>query len=43
LQDKKWGHVHECIRINFGAAPSEDIEKGIMIIAEEIKKAYKGL
>lgn len=41
LKDKKWKHIDECIRINFGAAPLEDVEQGIKIIAEEIRKAYK--
>lgn len=41
LQDKKWRHTRECIRINFGVAPEEDVEEGIKIIAEEVKKAYK--
>jgi valine--pyruvate aminotransferase len=42
LKDEKWKHIDECIRINFGAAPLEDVEQGIKIIAEEIKKAYRG-
>jgi valine--pyruvate aminotransferase len=40
VKDKKWKHVDECIRINFGAASEEDIEHGIKVIGEEVKKAY---
>ena len=40
VRDKGWKHMYECIRINFGAAPAEDVEHGIKIIADEAKKAY---
>ena len=40
ILDKEWKHMDECIRINFGAAPTEDVEHGIRIIADEVKKAY---
>jgi len=40
VRDKEWKHMGECIRINFGAAPVEDVEYGIKIIADEVRKAY---
>ena len=40
VRDKGWKHMRECIRINFGAAPAEDVEEGVKIIADEVKKAY---
>ena len=40
VRDKEWKHMQECIRINFGVAPAEDVEHGIKIIADEVKKAY---
>ena len=40
VQDKEWKHIDECIRVNFAAASEEDVEEGIKIIADEVKKAY---
>jgi valine--pyruvate aminotransferase len=37
-----WQHRHECIRVNYAAQTPERIEKGIKIIAEEVRKAYLG-
>jgi valine--pyruvate aminotransferase len=34
-----WPHAHECLRINF-ARPDAELEAGIPILAEAIKKAY---
>lgn len=38
-QDKNWKHATECIRINY-ARPAHEIDEGLRIIAEEVKKAY---
>ena len=35
-----WRHQHECIRVSY-AQPAEVVRKGIRIIAEEVKAAYK--
>jgi len=35
-----WKHKHECIRITY-SQNSEDVEMGIKIIGEEVRKAYK--
>ena len=37
-----WQHRHECIRINFAAQSRERVQRGIEIIAEEVKAAYAG-
>jgi len=36
----EWQHRHECIRINFAAQSRERVQRGIEIIAEEVRKAY---
>jgi len=39
LENDDWAHKNECIRVNY----SQDehlVERGIEIIAEEVKKAY---
>ncbi|MBP9758252.1 valine--pyruvate transaminase [Candidatus Dojkabacteria bacterium] len=36
---EEWKHKSECIRINY-SMNMEDVEKGIQIISEEVKKAY---
>jgi valine--pyruvate aminotransferase len=36
-----WRHTHECIRVTYSQSP-EVVEKGIAIIAEEVKHAYDG-
>lgn len=35
-----WQHKHECIRITY-SQKEEDVMKGLAIIAEEVKKAYR--
>lgn len=35
-----WRHTHECIRVTY-SQDSETVEKGLHIIAEEVKKAYR--
>ena len=35
-----WQHKHECIRLSYSMS-NETVEKGITIIADEIKKIYK--
>jgi len=37
---EKWRHRHECIRINY-AQDKETVSKGLEIIADEVKTAYK--
>ncbi len=36
-----WKHKHECIRVTYSQS-SDAVEKGIAIIAEEVKRAYDG-
>ena len=36
-----WRHKHECIRVTYSQS-SQVVEKGIAIIAEEVKRAYDG-
>ena len=36
-----WQHKHECIRLTY-SQPAEVVEKGIAIIADEVKRAYDG-
>ena len=38
--DGSWRHRHECVRISY-AQDSQVVAKGIEIIAEELKKAYR--
>lgn len=38
--DKSWHHCHECIRISY-AMDDNSVQRGIEVIAEEVKKAYK--
>ncbi|MBN1804367.1 MAG: valine--pyruvate transaminase [Sedimentisphaerales bacterium] len=38
--DEHWPHKNECIRINY-SQDAQTVSKGIKIIAEEVKKAYK--
>ncbi len=38
--DDAWQHSHECIRVTYTRSP-EDVAKGLDIIAEEVKKAYR--
>lgn len=40
LETKDWPHSHECIRLSF-TQPAAQLEKGIRILAEEIKKSYR--
>ena len=40
ILDRKWRHIDECIRINYASASEKDVEGGIKIIADEVKKAY---
>lgn len=35
----EWQHRHECIRVTYTQAPDK-VERGIQIIAEEVKRAY---
>ncbi len=37
--DKSWRHCHECIRISY-ATDDSNVQRGIELIAEEVKKAY---
>lgn len=37
--EQDWPHMHECIRVTYAQAP-ETVERGIRIIAEEVKRAY---
>jgi len=35
-----WPHAHECLRLNF-ARPNSELEAGVPILAEAIKRAYE--
>jgi valine--pyruvate aminotransferase len=37
--EAEWPHRNECLRINYSQAP-ESVERGIAIIAEEVRRAY---
>ncbi|MCJ8299601.1 MAG: aminotransferase class I/II-fold pyridoxal phosphate-dependent enzyme, partial [Pseudomonadales bacterium] len=37
---EQWQHQHECIRVSY-AADEKDVRRGVQIIAEEVRKAYK--
>ena len=39
LDDPEWRHSRECIRVTY-SQDAETIERGIAIIADEVKKAY---
>ncbi len=38
--DDSWRHCHECIRVSY-AMDDDQVQRGIEVIAEEVKKAYK--
>ncbi|MEZ8654741.1 valine--pyruvate transaminase [Vibrio splendidus] len=38
-QEDEWDHAHQCLRMNY-VQDDEAMQKGISIIAEEVKKAY---
>ncbi|MEZ9301200.1 valine--pyruvate transaminase [Vibrio splendidus] len=38
-QEDEWDHAHQCLRMNY-VQDDEVMQKGINIIAEEVKKAY---
>ncbi|WP_102297724.1 valine--pyruvate transaminase [Vibrio cyclitrophicus] len=38
-QEDEWDHAHQCLRMNY-VQDDEAMQKGISIIAEEMKKAY---
>ncbi|WP_146449815.1 valine--pyruvate transaminase [Vibrio kanaloae] len=38
-QEDEWDHAHQCLRMNY-VQDDEAMQKGIKIIAEEVKKAY---
>ncbi|PMM52784.1 valine--pyruvate transaminase [Vibrio splendidus] len=40
-QEDEWDHAHQCLRMNY-VQDDEAMQKGIAIIAEEVKKAYSG-
>jgi len=37
--EEEWRHTHECIRMNY-SQPDDAVQRGIVIIAEEVQKAY---
>jgi len=39
--DEDWQHKHECIRVTYSQS-ADVVEKGIAIIADEVKRAYDG-
>ncbi|GAK24318.1 valine-pyruvate aminotransferase [Vibrio sp. JCM 19052] len=39
-QKDEWDHAHQCLRMNY-VQDDEMMQKGIAIIAEEVKKAYR--
>lgn len=38
-QDDEWDHAHQCLRMNY-VQSNDDMQRGIAVIAEEVKKAY---
>ncbi|MGF1854269.1 valine--pyruvate transaminase [Vibrio satsumensis] len=38
-QEDEWDHAHQCLRMNY-VQDDEAMQKGIALIAEEVKKAY---
>ncbi|MFA0115624.1 valine--pyruvate transaminase [Vibrio sp. 10N.261.46.E11] len=38
-QEDEWDHAHQCLRMNY-VQDDEAMQKGINVIAEEVKKAY---
>lgn len=41
LDDPDWVHQRECLRISY-AMSDETVERGLLIVAEEVGKAYRG-
>jgi valine--pyruvate aminotransferase len=41
LGDTDWPHRHECIRVSY-AQPEAHVQRGMQIIAQEVKRAYSG-
>ncbi len=41
ITDKNWRHPHECIRVSYAPA-DDDVQKGIEIIGQEVKRAFAG-
>ncbi|WP_104398629.1 valine--pyruvate transaminase [Vibrio penaeicida] len=41
-QKDEWDHAHQCLRMNY-VQDDEAMQKGIAVIAEEIKKAYTNI
>lgn len=39
--ESDWPHAHQCIRVNYALKP-DAVERGIGIIAEEVKRIYAG-
>jgi valine--pyruvate aminotransferase len=39
--DAPWTHAHECLRVSYAQAPAQ-VERGIAIIAEEVRQAFAG-
>lgn len=39
--DDDWAHKHECIRVSY-AQDGATVKQGVAIIAEEVRKAYRG-
>lgn len=39
--DEDWAHKHECLRISY-AQSEREVEYGISIVAEEVRRAYAG-
>jgi len=40
INDDNWAHQQECIRVNYAAQEPAVVQRGIDIIAEEVRKAY---
>jgi valine--pyruvate aminotransferase len=38
--EQPWQHRHECIRVSY-AQPREAVQRGVSIIAEEVRRAYE--
>ena len=38
--EHEWPHTHQCMRMNYVPNP-EDIERGVMILAEDVERAHQ--
>lgn len=41
LDELDWAHQRECLRISY-AMSDQAVERGLAIVGEEVRKAYRG-